>query len=79
MNIVTEMEKSRNRNQQFSQKRNTKNGPKLKDDERINDCMFLAVTMQHLQSLNLALKVKDKIITDLSQTVPSSIGKNSAF
>lgn len=60
-------------------KEKEKNCPELKDDEWINDCMFLTDIMEHLQSLNLALQGKNKVITDLFQTVLSFIKKNSAF
>ena len=49
----------------------------LNNDEWINDCLFLTDKMKLLQSLNLALQGKGKVITDLIQTIISFIKKFS--
>src|SRR6201990_1037565 len=41
----------------------------LDDDEWLQDLMFLTDVMEHLQTLNLQLQGKDKIISDLSQCI----------
>lgn len=41
----------------------------LDDDEWLQDLMFLTDVMKHLQTLNLQLQGKDKIISDLSQCI----------
>ena len=43
--------------------------PQLENDDWIQDLMFFTDIMQHLNTLNLALQGKDKLLSDLSQTV----------
>lgn len=46
-----------------------KSYPQLADEDWMEDLMFLTDIMQHLQNLNLSLQGKDKLISDLIQTV----------
>ena len=43
--------------------------PQLENDDWIQDLIFFTDIMQHLNTLNLALQGKDKLLSDLSQTV----------
>ncbi|XP_061468686.1 general transcription factor II-I repeat domain-containing protein 2-like [Rhineura floridana] len=43
--------------------------PELENDEWMQDLMFLTDIMNHLQTLNLPLQGKDKIVSDLTQTI----------
>ncbi|XP_067144229.1 general transcription factor II-I repeat domain-containing protein 2-like [Centruroides vittatus] len=51
----------------------------LDDDEWLQDLMFLTDVMEHLQTLNLKLQGKDKIISDLSQCIFSFQTKLQLF
>lgn len=51
----------------------------LNDDEWLQDLMFLTDVMEHLQTLNLQLQGKDKIISDLSQCIFSFQTKLQLF
>ena len=53
--------------------------PHLKNNERIQDLMFLTDIMKHLQTLNLVLQGTEKIILDLAQTVFSFQNKIKVF
>lgn len=41
----------------------------MENDEWMQDQMFYLDTMSHIQTLNLALQEKDKIISDFTQIV----------
>lgn len=56
-----------------------KSYPQLTDDDWLEDLMFLTDIMQHLQTLNLSLQGKDKLISDLTQTVFSFQKKIQIF
>ena len=43
--------------------------PQLENDHWIQDLMFFTDIMQHLNTLNLVFQGKDKLLSDLSQTV----------
>ena len=43
--------------------------PQLENDDWIQDLMFFTDIMQHLNTLYLALQGKNKLVSDLSQTV----------
>ena len=51
----------------------------LDDDEWLQDLMFFTDVMEHLQTLNLQLQEKDKIISDLSQCIFSFQTKLQRF
>lgn len=53
--------------------------PQLENDEWMQDLMFLTDIMNHLQTLNLALQGKDKIVSDLTQTIFSFQNKIRVF
>jgi hypothetical protein len=51
----------------------------LDDDEWLQDLMFFTDVMEHLQTLNLQLQGKDKIISDLSPCIFSFQTKLQLF
>ena len=51
----------------------------LKSDEWMQDLMLLTDILNHLQTLNLVLQGKDKIISDLTQTIFSFQNKIRIF
>jgi hypothetical protein len=60
-------------------KEKKKNNPQLEDYERVQDLMFFTDVMQHLQYLNLALQGRNKVFTELAQSVLSFHNKIKGF
>jgi hypothetical protein len=53
--------------------------PQLEDHEWVQDLKFFTDVMQHLQYLNLALQGRNKVITELAQSVLSCQNKIKLF
>jgi len=60
-------------------KEKKKNYPQLEDHAWVQDLMFFTDVMQHLQYLNLALQGRNKVITELSQSILSFQNKIKLF
>jgi hypothetical protein len=56
-----------------------KNYPQLEDHEWVQNLMFFTDVMQHLQYVNLALQGRNKVITELAQSVLSFQNKIKPF
>jgi hypothetical protein len=63
----------------MKEKKKKKNYPQLEDHEWVQDLMFFTDVMQHLQYLNLAIQGRNKVITELAQSVLSFQNKIKLF
>ena len=60
-------------------KEKKKSYPQMENDKWMQDLMFLTDIMNHLQTLNLAFQRKNKIVSDLTQTIFSFQNKIRVF